>query len=299
MDGEIIASGLEFPEGPVWVDGALVLHRDRRRRDHALDGRRRTRCASPTPAAGRTGPRSAPTARCTSPRTAAWPVRGGRRPASSGSTLDGEVTMVTTEVDGLRARRSQRPRVRRRRPPVVHRSPRRARPGRQRATPVGCSPCDPATGDGELILEVGPVFPNGIAFLADGTLVWTESFTRRVHAARRRDARARDPAARAPRPRRPVRRRRRPALRGQHVRPLRQRRRRRRDRRPARVRRRHADQLLLRRHRPLRHRVPPRHAVALRARRRGPPAALPECAWTKAVTAPVGGRRTVRAIMGR
>ena len=39
---------------------------------------------------------------------------------------------------------------------------------------------DPSTGEGELVAEVGPVFPNGIAFLADGTLVWTESFTRRV-----------------------------------------------------------------------------------------------------------------------
>ena len=25
MDGEVIASGLEFPEGPVWVDGTLYF----------------------------------------------------------------------------------------------------------------------------------------------------------------------------------------------------------------------------------------------------------------------------------
>ena len=43
---------------------------------------------------------------------------------------------------------------------------------------------DAATGEGELVIELGPVFPNGIAFLADGTLVWTESFTRRVVALR-------------------------------------------------------------------------------------------------------------------
>ena len=36
------------------------------------------------------------------------------------------------------------------------------------------------TGEGELAAELAPVFPNGIGFLADGTLVWTESFTRRV-----------------------------------------------------------------------------------------------------------------------
>ena len=39
---------------------------------------------------------------------------------------------------------------------------------------------DVATGEGELILDVGPVFPNGIGFLPDGSLVWTESFSRRV-----------------------------------------------------------------------------------------------------------------------
>jgi gluconolactonase len=35
---------------------------------------------------------------------------------------------------------------------------------------------------GERILELGPVFPNGIAFAADGTLLWTESFSLRVMA---------------------------------------------------------------------------------------------------------------------
>jgi len=39
---------------------------------------------------------------------------------------------------------------------------------------------DVMTGEGELVAEVGPVFPNGIAFDADGTLIWTESFSRRV-----------------------------------------------------------------------------------------------------------------------
>lgn len=42
---------------------------------------------------------------------------------------------------------------------------------------------DLATGAGELIREVGPVFPNGIAFDPDDRLLWTESFTRLVMAA--------------------------------------------------------------------------------------------------------------------
>ena len=39
---------------------------------------------------------------------------------------------------------------------------------------------DIASGDGELIAELEPVFPNGIAFDGAGVLHWTESFSRRV-----------------------------------------------------------------------------------------------------------------------
>jgi gluconolactonase len=53
--------------------------------------------------------------------------------------------------------------------------PGQARPGRLFAL-------DLASGKGELIIELEPVFPNGIAFLGDGTLVWTESLSRRVMA---------------------------------------------------------------------------------------------------------------------
>ncbi|MEO6125193.1 MAG: SMP-30/gluconolactonase/LRE family protein [Ilumatobacteraceae bacterium] len=39
---------------------------------------------------------------------------------------------------------------------------------------------DTQSGQGELLIELGPDYPNGIGFLSDGTLVWTESFSRRV-----------------------------------------------------------------------------------------------------------------------
>ena len=39
---------------------------------------------------------------------------------------------------------------------------------------------DPASGAGELVVEIGPVYPNGITFLADGRLVWSESFGFRI-----------------------------------------------------------------------------------------------------------------------
>ena len=64
---------------------------------------------------------------------------------------------------------------------MVHRPEGGRRPRPQR--PTGrIFAVDPSSGDGELVIELGPVFPNGIAFLADGTLVWTESFSRRVMA---------------------------------------------------------------------------------------------------------------------
>ena len=39
---------------------------------------------------------------------------------------------------------------------------------------------DVEAGTGELLRELDPVFPNGIAFGADGAMFWTESFSRRV-----------------------------------------------------------------------------------------------------------------------
>lgn len=37
------------------------------------------------------------------------------------------------------------------------------------------------SGQGELVREVGPVYPNGIGFDADGALVWVESFSRKAY----------------------------------------------------------------------------------------------------------------------
>ena len=39
---------------------------------------------------------------------------------------------------------------------------------------------DLVAGVGELVTELEPVYPNGIGFLSDGTMVWTESFSLRV-----------------------------------------------------------------------------------------------------------------------
>ena len=135
-------------------------------------------------------------------------------------STDGEVTVVVTEVAGLTLEGPNDLAVgddgrlwftdpRGDADPAAN-----DRPGRIFAV-------DPATGDGELVVELGPVFPNGIAFLADGTLVWTESFSRRVMAMVDGRARARHRAARAAPSRRVVRRRRRSAVRSVDVRALR------------------------------------------------------------------------------
>ena len=41
---------------------------------------------------------------------------------------------------------------------------------------------DVNTGDGEVVVELEAVYPNGIGFADDGTLLWTESFSRHVMA---------------------------------------------------------------------------------------------------------------------
>ena len=240
----MIASGLAFPEGPVWADGTLLFTE--------ITGGAVSRW---TPGGGVEpyattggGPNGAALAADGSLYVT---QNGGMRDGPRGTpgiqriAPDGDVTTVVTEVAGMRLEGPNDLAVgddgrlwftdpRGSDDPAVN-----DRPGRIFAV-------DPANGDGDLIIEVGPVFPNGIAFLADGTLVWTESFSRRVMAMVDGAARARRRVAGAPLPRRPLRRCRRPAVRRYDVRPLRHRRRRRRHRRPVHVRGRDGDELLLR-----------------------------------------------------
>ncbi|MET0324686.1 MAG: SMP-30/gluconolactonase/LRE family protein [Ilumatobacteraceae bacterium] len=178
MDGEIIASGLEFPEGPVWVDGALYF-------TEIVGGAiTRWRPDGTTARIAETG--GGPNGAALGPDGALFVTQNGGMTREGRTTagiqrvtLDGKVSMVTTEVDGLRLDGPNdlafgddgR---------LWFTDPRGAADPADNDDPGRLFAIDPTTGDGTLILEVGPVFPNGIAFLADGTLVWTESFTRRV-----------------------------------------------------------------------------------------------------------------------
>ncbi len=109
---------------------------------------------------------------------------GSRRPPGIVRVMpDGAVTTIATELAGFALGAPQRSRLRRRWALVVHR-PQRSRHPRRNDNPGRIFALDPTSGVGELIIELGPVYPNGIGFLADGTMVWTESFSRRVMALR-------------------------------------------------------------------------------------------------------------------
>jgi gluconolactonase len=180
MDGEIVANGLAFPEGPVWADGTLLFTEI----TGGVVSRWRPGGEVEPHATTGGGPNGAARAADGSLYVTQNGGMGDGPRATPGIqrvTPDGDVTTLVTEVAGMRLegpndlafgddgrlwftdpRGSDDPAV-------------NDRPGRIFAV-------DPSSGEGELVIELGPVFPNGIAFLTDGTLVWTESFSRRVMA---------------------------------------------------------------------------------------------------------------------
>jgi gluconolactonase len=181
MDGDVIATGLQFPEGPVWRDGVLYFTE--------VEGGVVSRWA----AGDAVGPFATTGG---GPNGAAFGAHGALYVTQNGGmtrearttpgiqrvTVDGEVAMVEMVATAVAGLALEGPndlafgadgRLWFTDPRGAADPARNDRPGRIFALDVG-------TGDGELVIEIGPVFPNGIAFLADGTLVWTESFTRRV-----------------------------------------------------------------------------------------------------------------------
>jgi gluconolactonase len=178
MDGETIASGLQFPEGPVWVDGALYFTE--------IMGGTITRW-TPDDGVERVaetggGPNGATLGADGSLYVTQNGGMGGGGRVTAGIqrvTLDGEVTMVASEIAGI-ALEGPNDLAFGDDGRLWFTDPRGAPDPSDNDRPGRLFALDPASGDGELIREVGPVFPNGIAFLANGTLVWTESFSRRV-----------------------------------------------------------------------------------------------------------------------
>jgi gluconolactonase len=181
IEGDIVAEGLDFPEGPVWTDGELLATEilggtiARLAADGAV-----TRVA--TTGGGPNGATLDGAGRLWVTQNGGMAKEGRVTPAIVRvDVATGEVESVTTKVSGLTLEGPNDlafgPDGR-----LWFTDPRGSSDPARNDKPGRLFVIDPASGDGELVVELGPVFPNGLAFLADGTLVWTESFSRRVMA---------------------------------------------------------------------------------------------------------------------
>jgi gluconolactonase len=183
--GAIIAEGLQFPEGPVWISGdvvRLVEIAGGTIADVAVDaavddGGRVTRVA--TTGGGPNGSTLGADGHLWVTQNGGMSRRNRATPGIQRVSPEGAVTMVVTEIAGLTLDGPNDlafgPDGR-----LWFTDPRGASDPTVNDKPGRIFALDTVTGEGELIAELGPVFPNGIGFLADGTLIWDESFTRRV-----------------------------------------------------------------------------------------------------------------------
>jgi gluconolactonase len=178
MRGEIVAEGLGFPEGPVWHDGALYFV-------EVATGQ----IARYTPQAAveriaQTG--GGPNGATLGPGNALFVTQNGGMQRESRVTaglqrvsLRGEVDTIVTEIAGLALEGPNDlafgPDRR-----LYFTDPRGAADPAKNQTPGRIFAWDLERSQGELLLELGPVFPNGVAFDAQGAMIWTESFSRRV-----------------------------------------------------------------------------------------------------------------------
>jgi gluconolactonase len=178
MDGRIVASGLDFPEGPVWHDGSVyfveIVGGVISRLDPAGAVQRMA-----TTGGGPNGATLGADGHLYVTQSGGMPPGGRATPGIQRVAFDGAVESVVTEIDGIRLEGPNDlafgPDGR-----LWFTDPRGAPDPEVNARSGRLFAVDVVSGEGELILELGPVFPNGIGFEADGSLVWTESFTRRV-----------------------------------------------------------------------------------------------------------------------
>ncbi len=177
-EGQIVASGLGFPEGPVWHEGSVYFTE--------ITGGRISRLSPQGEVEVVAGTGGGPNGAALGPDGALWVTqnggmtREGRVTAGiQRVTLEGAVTMFVTELGGVTLEGPNDlafgPDGR-----LWFTDPRGAADPAHNDKPGRLFVVDIESGKGELVAEVGSVFPNGIAFDAAGSLMWTESFTRRV-----------------------------------------------------------------------------------------------------------------------
>jgi gluconolactonase len=189
MQGEIVAEKLAFPEGPVWHDGTLYFVEiasgavSRWRPEHGVE-----RFA--LPGGGPNGATLGPDHTLYVTQNGGMTRESRRTPSIQLITLSrdhtdaqGIVSDVTREVAGLTLDAPNDlafgPDGR------LYFTDPRGYPDRARNTNPGrIFAWDLARGYGELVIELGAVFPNGIGFDRAGSLTWTETFSRRVMALR-------------------------------------------------------------------------------------------------------------------
>lgn len=190
MQGEIVAEKLAFPEGPVWHEGVLYF----------------VEIASGAVSRYRPGqgverfalPGGGPNGAALGPEHVLYVTQNGgmtrdnrRTPSIQHLALDadahaahhGLVTELTREVAsvplGAPNDLAFGPDGR-----LYFTDPRGFPDPARNKQPGRIFAWDLARGVGELVIELGAVFPNGIAFDREGTMLWSETFSRRVMALR-------------------------------------------------------------------------------------------------------------------
>lgn len=176
--GVEVASGLNFPEGPVWWNGAVhvveVLGGTLARWE-PREGVTRVVTLGGGPSGSALGHDGA----LYVSQNGGVGTAHRTQPGVQRVTPDGRVTMLCTEIDGIPLGAPSDVvlgpdgRLYITDPGDVIDPTAEVRPGRIFAL-------DPVTGDGELVVELGAVYPNGIAFDPAGRLVWSESFGMRL-----------------------------------------------------------------------------------------------------------------------
>lgn len=182
MQGEVVADKLAFPEGPVWDGEALyVVEISAGAVSRFRPGRGVERFA--LPGGGPNGATSGLHQRLYVTQNGGMTRDHRATPGIQRIDGAGHVEALTSEVGGVRLEAPNDlafgPDGR-----LYFTDPRGAPDPARNDKPGRIFAWDVERAQGELLLELGPVFPNGIAFDRDGTLLWTESFTRRVMALR-------------------------------------------------------------------------------------------------------------------
>jgi gluconolactonase len=177
-EGEVVGSGFVFPEGPVFWNGAIhvveVLNGTLARWSEP-DGVTRVAATG----GGPSGTALSADGRLYVSQNGGVGTPSRYQPGVQRVSADGVVEMVFTEVAG-EALRAPSDLVLGPDGRLYVSDPGDVIDPAGEVCPGRIFAIDPVTGAGELVAQVGPVYPNGITFLGDGRLAWSESFAFRV-----------------------------------------------------------------------------------------------------------------------